>query len=410
MRLRYFAMPWMLAFAIGILAGPGSGRALAQSVTDGRESPAMWRRWVLGAAGAVVGTVPALLGASSGQASDWCGFSNCDALVSGVVAGGLGYLIGRERDERIRQQWRIGPTLKQSHRSHDLPFVPLRVVPTGERGILVVGDRGVATIDEDLRLAIHPGELRGVAGAVFLPDSGPVIVATSAGLIALPLAVFGQVEPNGGSLDLGRRIHPIAAEALLVVPRNALLAGTTDSIVRMPLDCGEPGGCELGTGVVVETLDSLVAAAYSQSTATVWTLEGRRLIAREPATLQLVSALVLPDAGRFLVVDGTLAAIGSVAEGIFLVNLEDPANPRLVVTLKLEGVHAAAASVLDRDRLYVAAGQQGLLVFEVIDRASPRRLGVIRGVGSADAVAVVGSTVYIVDRQTRRLRQVEPRD
>lgn len=92
---------------------------------------------------------------------------------------------------------------------------------------------------------------------------------------------------------------------------------------------------------------------------------------------------------------GGYAYIAAHARGVHIVDVTDPAKPRLAGTA---GTAGAAYDVAVADnRLYVAAWSAGLEVHDISDPAAPRRLGAAPTRANAQAVAVGDGVAYVGD-------------
>ena len=113
------------------------------------------------------------------------------------------------------------------------------------------------------------------------------------------------------------------------------------------------------------------------------------------AETRLEAFAELPEAGPALHVRiaGDLAFVPAHARGTHIVDISEPARPRLLATAPTAGA-AYEAAVLG-DRLYVAAWSAGLEVFDIGDPAAPRLLGSAPTRANAQAVAVL-SERYVV--------------
>ncbi|MCB9176518.1 MAG: hypothetical protein H6648_05095 [Caldilineae bacterium] len=127
-------------------------------------------------------------------------------------------------------------------------------------------------------------------------------------------------------------------------------------------------------------------------------LSGTLAIGAMPAVgaeTRLEAFAELPEAGPALHVRiaGDLAFVPAHARGTHIVDISEPARPRLLATAPTAGA-AYEAAVLG-DRLYVAAWSAGLEVFDIGDPAAPRLLGSAPTRANAQAVAVL-SERYVV--------------
>jgi hypothetical protein len=84
--------------------------------------------------------------------------------------------------------------------------------------------------------------------------------------------------------------------------------------------------------------------------------------ASDPANPEIVSSLTIDGADRLVSVevDGNHAAVLDEADGVYIVDLADPANLKMVQEIKLSEPSSICA---DNGRLYITDEQQGLLIY-----------------------------------------------
>ena len=82
-------------------------------------------------------------------------------------------------------------------------------------------------------------------------------------------------------------------------------------------------------------------------------------------------------------------------------DVSNPISPR--ITYRIVGMDFALdAAVLD-GRVYVAAGAQGVFVYELNSEGQPVQLGVVRDLDFAGDLLVRGNRLYILDRSAGSL-------
>jgi hypothetical protein len=395
---------WPIVLGVLLATATPLGARQADANRQDRE-PFAWRRWAYMAIGTAIGVVPGLIGSNDAGEPTWCGSSRCDAIVSGGLSGSIGFLIGREHDRIALRRWRIGRDLGFSEQSIELAFAPQRLLAASVGGAIVVGDRGVTLVRPDLAVLPHGGELRGVTTAADLPVHRSLLVGTELGIFAFPLRESVEAGPE----PLGTRVRRSATQSLLQVSSAELFVAALDSLARISV-FDQGNGLVASDLAVVPASDSITAAAYSASTNTIWTLEGQVLRGRDRETLQTTGELHLPVRGRSLAVDGAIGAVGAGSGGALLLDLRRPAQPRLAARISMDAVHLEAGMAFQRGRLYIAAGQQGLVVLDVPEPDRWELLGVVRGIGSVDGVVASEDGIYILDRRARQLHRVQLKD
>ena len=83
------------------------------------------------------------------------------------------------------------------------------------------------------------------------------------------------------------------------------------------------------------------------------------------------------------------------SKGLSVIDLADPAAPRIRGSLALEG--EARQVLADGPRVYLAAGRQGLWTVDVSDPDAPAALGHLATPGDTRAVAADGDRLYLAD-------------
>ncbi len=104
----------------------------------------------------------------------------------------------------------------------------------------------------------------------------------------------------------------------------------------------------------------------------------------------------LTGSAQNAVVAGSLAYIADGSEGVGVVDISDPANPRLISQMDLTGWAFDAA--LKENILLVAAGSGGLKLLDVADPANPRLVGELDN-GDVHHVALVDNLAYLASTE-----------
>lgn len=112
-------------------------------------------------------------------------------------------------------------------------------------------------------------------------------------------------------------------------------------------------------------------------------------------TAQLVSSPRLPGTNADVAVAGTHAFVASGDRGLQVLDLADPASPRVVARLDTPGF---AQSVRVAGSLaYVADGHEGLAIVDVTDPAAPALLSRLPTRNGSSDLDVAGSYAYLAD-------------
>lgn len=374
------------------LAAQEAGGGVTAEETDHR--PSGWRKWVFAAAGGVVFGVPALTAESLPQEIGGCNTSACFGTLATVVGATLGFLIGHELDEKAARRDAVGPTMERASRRVQLPLQPSRVIPH-ERGALVLGRRGMATVSPELGVREVGQSLRGITAAAVFPEMGSIVASTTSGLYSFDIA---------GTETTGRLVSERGGQDLEGVDAAALVLGSPDFLRRLTLS---------GAGVDLDVSETarephggifsdVVWAPYA---GVLWSLTRTRLVGRSPSDLSEIGGVDLPGEARHLAISGDRGMIAAGRNGVYLVDLDDPSSPGLEG--KISGMAFAHDVALVGTRGYIAVGDQGLMVVDIADPANVEVEGVLRNMGFVGAVASRGDQVYVLDRRDRRLHVIE---
>ena len=132
------------------------------------------------------------------------------------------------------------------------------------------------------------------------------------------------------------------------------------------------------------------------------TQEGLRIVnLREPAVLSEVSRAPIPKAAGNsegaigICVAGNRAYLAADSDGLFIFDVIDPTQPRLIGQFATPG-RARCVQVLGRTA-YVAAGASGLLVLDVHDPANPVLVGTLSTGAFTTSLRLRGNTAYVID-------------
>ncbi|HSG80778.1 MAG TPA: hypothetical protein VLC48_00905 [Gemmatimonadota bacterium] len=347
------------------------------------------RKFIYAVIGAVLVGVPTYISASDGEYDNFCSSKTCMGVVGASVGALIGFLIGNEIDAKHERRMAAGPSLDYQHRNVPLDLTPDRMVYF-PGGAAVAGVGGARIVYRDGRTLMRGSGVRGIEDIAVLPSLDLLVLSTYSNLLAFPIegdTAQGEVidERGGGAME--------AMDGLLAV------AGL-DSLRLLRV---RRGAVALATEPVAgiahsEFVTDMTHSRFGQVT---WLLIEDRLVAYN-ALFEKVGELQLPVAGRAIRTDGSRLAIAAGSEGVFVFDVRDPALPRIV--LEYKGVRFAYAADLEGDRMYVAAGPEGVAVVD-ISGSEPRVLGVAREVEFASDVLAAGDgEMWILDREGRRVQ------
>ena len=351
------------------------------------------RKWLGGVIGAVIVGVPTFTSADFSTLGG-CTRTECFAPLATAVGFTLGFLLGKEFDDDAARRFVAGPRLDlRPRRTVRLPFPPDRGRMAGAAALWSAAE-GLVWLEDGAPSAL--GGLRGPRDAALVEERAAIVAATASGLFALPL---GRGDIPARRVDArGARLVAAGGGGGLVVSGAGGLLGFTSRGRGADLELSEEGRA---TGAPLAA--DLVWPAASEIA---WVLEGPRLVARDGGTLAEAGALELTARARSLDVDAGLGVVAAGRDGVYLVDVSDPAMPRLAA--RYQGIRNAFDVALLDSRAYIAAGEQGLVVLDVAHPAVPEVAAVARNLGSPSLVLRTPGQVWVVDGATGAAHAVSP--
>jgi hypothetical protein len=368
-----------LAVALAVVT-PAS--ALAQSKSH--------KRWYFGIGGALAIGVPAYVFTSEDATlSSSCSSKGCVGGVAAAIGGIIGFLIGMEMDNKYERRMRAGPTFDYSFVDVPLDIVPDRI--TGfPGGAAIVGMGGARVIRSDGTVQSRGSGVRGIEDVAVVPALDLLILSTFSNLLSFEIAddsAYGRVidERGGGSMAVFESRLAVAGLDSL----RLLDISRSDDDVRIETVAG------------LASSDYVTDMAFDAGRNIGWVLTENRLASYE-AGLRKLGEVILPATGRTVRTQGNRLVVAAGSSGAFVLDARDPAAPRIVQ--QYEGVRFAYAADLDGERMYVAAGPEGVALVD-ISGTEPRVVGVAREARFATDVVVSGvGAVWIVDRDGKSVQ------
>jgi hypothetical protein len=120
------------------------------------------------------------------------------------------------------------------------------------------------------------------------------------------------------------------------------------------------------------------------------------------AGLRKIGEVTLPATGRSVRAQGDRLVVAAGSSGVLVFDARDPTAPRIVQ--QYEGVRFAYAADLDGERMYVAAGPEGVALVD-ISGDEPRVVGVAREPRFAtDVVVSEAGVAWILDRDGKSVQ------
>jgi hypothetical protein len=382
---------WTALALIPLALGGSPGTIQAQLVGDtaaaGKVAHPHSRALVFGIAGTVLGGLAAFAfskGSGGGRSPG--------TIAVGAAAGGLaGFFVGRQLDERRAIAFHGTPQLRIPNVGIELEGEP-SVLAFRDSVVAVGGSLGVELFaDLDPRLVLvsqRAAGLHGVDALDIAPTSGWLAIGSHAGLYLYP--------PARGPGVLVRRasVNAIAAaESRVFVAidnRVESVPVKTDSVREYP-------------GM---TLDAPIRdLVVDEPRGLLWASTDHSLVALRISgdSLMTLGSAPLAGSGLRLTVQKSVAAVAMGEKGVALFDLSDPARPRLEAVWT--AAHFAYDVSMDGERLYVAAGPEGVYLVE-LSGATPRTIGLARSLGFASAIVSGDGHTFILDRRANELRRI----
>jgi hypothetical protein len=382
---------WTALALIPLALGASPAVIQAQLVGDtaaaGKVAHPHPRALMLGIVGTVLGGLAAF-GFSKGSG----GGRSVSTIALGSAAGGLaGFFVGRQLDERRAIAFHGIPQLRIPNVGIDLEGEP-SVLALRDSITAVGGSEGVQLFaDIDSRLVLmsqRAAGLHAVDALDIAPTSGWLAIGSRTGLYLYPPARGPGILVRRASVNaisaaesrvfvaIDNRVEsvPVRADSVREYPGMTLDASIRDLLVD------EPRGL-----LWASTDHSLVALRITGD------------------SLMTIGSAPLAGSGLRLTIHKSLAAVAMGEKGVALFDISDPAQPRLRTVWT--AAHFAYDVSIDGERLYVAAGPEGVYLVDLTG-AAPRTIGLARSLGFAAAIVSGDGHTFILDRRTNALRRI----
>ena len=374
---------------LALAGSPGAG--LAQRVGDsaavGKITHPHPRALVLGVVGAVLGGLAAF-GFSRGSG----GGRSPGTIAVGAAAGGLaGFFVGRQIDERRAVAYHGTASLRIPNVGVDLEGDPNVLALRGEVAAVggSVGVQLFSATDDHLALLSHRASgLKGVDALDIAPRSGWLALGSRAGLYLYP--------PGSGPGNLVKR----ASVSSVAAAETRVFVAFDNKVESVPVKSDSvreyPGS----------TLDAPIRdLQLEEPRALLWASTDHSLVALRisgDSLVQIGSAPLVGSGSRFTIAH-TTAAVAMGEKGVALFDISDPTQPKLRTIWT--GAHFAYDVSIDAQRLYVAAGPEGVFLVD-LSGDTPRTIGDARSLGFASAIVSGDGHTFILDRRTNALRRI----
>lgn len=342
--------------------------------------------------GAVLGSL-AGLAVRSGSASKGghgCLGVPCVVIGSTAIGAGIGYAVGHESDRTYNSRFRGVAPLRLSSVNAELEGDPL-ALSAGDELVAVGGSAGVELFPEDGPMTTASLRARGINSIMVVALARPtgwLAVGSPAGLYMFP--------PQVGS---GALVRP-GDVAAIVGGMGHIYVAVDDRIEIVPLS---DDTTRTWPGITVTS--PVHALEIDSARSVVWATTDHDLIAfrMDGDSLARIGAAPLESVGLRLAQSGDTIAVALGERGVRLFDVRDPAAPRAIASWTI--AHFAYDVAIDKQRLFVAAGPEGVYVIDLT--SSPMRtIGLARDMGFATALASHRGYTYILDRRSVVLRRV----
>ena len=343
-------------------------------------------------AGAVLGSLAGLVVRSGGASKGGHGCLGIPCVVIGstAIGAGIGFAVGHESDRTYNSRFRGVVPLRLSSVNTDLEGDPVALT-AGDELVAVGGSAGVELIQESgpmTTASLRARGLNGIMAIALARPSGWLAVGSPSGLYMFP--------PQAGA---GALVRP-GDVAAIVGGMGHMYAAVDDRIEIAPL---ADDTSRTWPGITVTS--PVHALGIDSARSLLWATTDRHLIAyrMDGDSLVRVGAAPLESVGLRLAQSGDTIAVALGEQGVRLFDVSDPAAPRAVASWTI--AHFAYDVAIDKQRLFVAAGPEGVYVVDL--RTSPiHTIGLARGMGFATALASRRGYTYILDRRNVVLRRV----
>ncbi|HKV51190.1 MAG TPA: hypothetical protein VJO52_08335 [Gemmatimonadaceae bacterium] len=261
----------------------------------------------------------------------------------------------------------------------------------GDSIVAVGGSVGIEIFEETGVMAagsVRARGLNGITAVALAPPSGWLAVGSPNGLYMFPPFTGPGALVRAGDVDAlaGGAHHVYVA----VNDRIEIAPLAHDTTRTWP-------GLTVWSPVHALAIDSVRSL--------LWATTDHDLIAfrMDGDSLARIGAAPLESVGLRLAQSGNTIAVALGERGVRLFDVSDPAAPRAIASWTT--AHFAYDVAIDKQRLFVAAGPEGVYVIDL--STSPiHTIGLARDMGFATALASHRGYTYILDRRNVVLRRV----
>jgi len=371
--------------AMVVNPAPGLTASAAAQATEPTVAPRSSRTKIYTILGAILGGAIGL-GIRHGS-----GGNSASVIVGSTLVGaGIGFAFGHEADRTYNSRYRgVVPLHLTSVNAH-LEGEPV-ALSADDSLVAVGGSAGVEMLP--LSGAMEAAVLRArglnsIMAVALAPPTGWLAIGSPAGLYMFPpdIGPGALVRSGDVSAIAGGQQHVFVA-----VNDRIEIAPLSDDTART-----WPG---------ITMASPVHALLLDPDHGLLWATTDRNLIALRTSSDSLVRVGEAPlgAVGLRLAQTGDTIAVALGERGVQLFDVTDPTSPRPVATWTI--AHFAYDVSIDKHRLFVAAGPEGVYVVD-LSTTPMRTLGLAHELGFATALASRRGYTYILDRRGVVLRRV----
>jgi hypothetical protein len=382
----------LIAILIALSLQPSWAATLAAQVADAAAPQRTSRTKLYTILGAVLGGVVGLAVRSGGgsKGGHGCVGVPCVMIGSTLIGAGIGFAVGHESDRSYNTRYRGVQPLRLTSLNAALDGDPVALA-AGDSLIAVGGTVGVQTFPELGPMqtpSLRARGINGITAVALAPPNGWLAVGSPAGLYMFP--------PSAGP---GALIRAGDVAAIAGAARHVYVA-VNDRIEIAPLSDDTTA-----TWPGVTVASPVHALAVDSARSLLWATTDRELIAFRTTgdTLVRLGAAPLESVGLRMAQSGDTIAVALGEHGVRVFDVSEPMTPRAIASWTI--AHFAYDVAIDKQRLFVAAGPEGVYVVDL--HSTPMHtIGLARGMGFATALASRRGYTYILDRRSVVLRRV----
>ena len=319
-----------------------------------------------------------------------CTSAKCVLAVAGIGGSLVGYMIGREMDQLHTLRYRGGAPLYPRAEAVGLSGDAF-VLAVRDTLIAVGGRNGVQLVSSGTTLKLaekRASGIRGITALDIIPGFGSIALGSPSGFYLYP--------PRTGP---GMQLREGETQAVTASPERIYFAtGTRIEAAPVAADT-------LRSWPGIEVGSKAIALAYDETRAILWAVTDTTLIGLRPDgdSLAAISRTRLPGKPRMVTSSSDRVAVAMGEGGLVLYDATDASAPR--ERGRWSGTRFVYSVSIAGERLFAAAGLDGVYVLNVTPNAV-QTFGLARELGFATLLVSRGEHTFLVDRTTNSLRRI----